>query len=107
MHQEIPAKIVYEDAFCMAFHDVAPVAPTHIIIIPRKPIPAISQAADEDAEVLGRLLLAARDVARGEGLADKDGYRLVINNGRHGCQSVYHLHVHLLGGKQLSWPPGV
>ncbi len=88
----------------MAFRDVAPVAPTHVLVIPRVPIPQLSKASDSDALTLGRLLLAARNVARHEGLA-ADGFRIVINDGKHGCQSVYHLHLHLIGGKQLGWPP--
>jgi histidine triad (HIT) family protein len=97
-------QIIYADEHCVAFRDVAPVAPTHVLVIPRVPIPQLSKASDSDALTLGRLLLAARNVARHEGLA-ADGFRIVINDGKHGCQSVYHLHLHLIGGKQLGWPP--
>jgi histidine triad (HIT) family protein len=102
--REIPANIVYEDEDVLAFRDIAPQAPTHILVVPKKPIPGVSSAGDGDGILLGRLLLAARDIARKEGLAG--GYRLVINNGADGGQSVDHLHVHLLGGRKLAWPPG-
>nr|AGG56522.1 protein kinase c inhibitor [Antheraea yamamai] len=105
LRKEIPAKFVYEDDQCVAFHDVNPQAPTHILVIPRKPIPQLSKAGDEDEQLLGHLLTAARKVAAQEGL-DKSGFRLVINDGKDGAQSVYHLHVHVLGGRQLEWPPG-
>jgi len=102
---EIPAVVVHEDELCMAFRDVNPVAPTHILIIPKKHIPMLSEANDDDSALLGHLLSSARKIAKDQGLGD--GFRIVINNGVNGCQSVYHLHVHLIGGKQLSWPPGV
>ncbi|CAG9794230.1 unnamed protein product [Diatraea saccharalis] len=105
LRKEIPAKFVYEDEQCVAFHDVNPQAPTHILVIPRKPIVQLSKAEDEDEQLLGHLLVAARKVAAQEGL-DKTGFRLVINDGKNGCQSVYHLHIHILGGRQLGWPPG-
>jgi len=104
LRKEIPADVVYEDDKCLAFRDVNPVAPTHILVIPKKHIPMLSDAEDEDSELLGHLLTTARQVAKNEGL--ENGYRIVINNGKEGCQSVYHLHVHLIGGRQLSWPPG-
>lgn len=88
----------------MAFNDVAPQAPTHFLVIPRKPISQLSLAEDGDAELLGHLLLVGRKVAKEVGL--EKGYRVVINNGQHGAQSVYHLHFHFLGGRQMQWPPG-
>jgi histidine triad (HIT) family protein len=102
--REIPAKIVYETDDVLAFHDIGPQAPTHILVVPKKAIPGLSSAKDLDGEVLGRLLLAARDIAMREGL--EGGYRVVINDGPDGGQSVDHLHVHLLGGRKLAWPPG-
>ncbi|KAJ0170292.1 hypothetical protein K1T71_014220 [Dendrolimus kikuchii] len=105
LRKEIPAKLVYEDDQCVAFHDVNPQAPTHILVIPRKPIPQLSKASDEDEQLLGHLLIVARKVAAQEGL-ENTGFRLVINDGKNGAQSVYHLHVHILGGRQMHWPPG-
>ncbi|XP_063631805.1 adenosine 5'-monophosphoramidase HINT1 [Cydia splendana] len=105
LRKEIPAKIVYEDDQCVAFHDVAPQAPTHILVIPRKPISQLSKAEDSDEQLLGHLLIVARKVAALQGL-DESGFRLVINDGKNGAQSVYHLHIHILGGRQLKWPPG-
>ena len=102
--RQIPASIVYETDDVIAFRDIAPQAPTHILVVPKRPIPAVSAADDADGALLGRLLLAARDIARAEGLGS--GFRLVVNNGPDGGQTVDHLHVHLLGGRQLSWPPG-
>lgn len=102
---EIPADKVYEDEHVVAFRDISPQAPVHVLVIPRKPLVSVADAGPEDAELLGRLLLAAAQVAR-ELELDEDGYRLVTNIGRHGGQSVYHLHIHLLGGRQLHWPPG-
>ncbi|KPJ10876.1 Histidine triad nucleotide-binding protein 1 [Papilio machaon] len=105
LRKEIPAKFVYEDDQCVAFHDVNPQAPTHILVIPRKPIPQLSKASDEDEQLLGHLMIAARKIAAQEGLGDS-GFRIVINDGKNGAQSVYHLHLHILGGRQLRWPPG-
>ncbi len=102
--RQIPADIVYEDEQCLAFRDVHPQAPTHILIIPKKAIPSLAQAAAEDQALLGHLLLVARDLAASLQLAD--GYRTVMNCGRDGGQTVDHLHVHLLGGRLLGWPPG-
>ncbi|MCH2113792.1 MAG: histidine triad nucleotide-binding protein [Pirellulales bacterium] len=104
LNREIPAKIVYEDASCMAFHDVAPQAPTHVLIIPKKPIESIDQIADEDAPLMGHLWLVVRNLAQ-ELQLDK-GYRVVVNCGDQGGQVVDHLHLHLLGDRALSWPPG-
>ncbi|MCA9320221.1 MAG: histidine triad nucleotide-binding protein [Planctomycetes bacterium] len=101
---EIPSKMVYEDDLCGAFHDIEPQAPTHVLIVPRKPIPGISSLMAEDEEVVGHLFRVARRVAKTLGL--DNGFRLVINDGADGMQSVPHLHVHLLGGRQLTWPPG-
>ncbi len=103
--KEIPATLVYEDDRCVAFRDISPQAPLHILIIPRKPIPRVALAAEEDEALLGHLLLTAGKVARSEGVADS-GFRLVINNGADGGEAVPHLHVHLLGGRQVEWPPG-
>jgi histidine triad (HIT) family protein len=103
--KEIPAAIVYEDDRCVAFRDISPQAPQHLLIIPRKAIPRIGLASEDDAALLGHLLLTATKVARAEGIAES-GYRLVINNGPDGGEAVPHLHVHLLGGRQLQWPPG-
>ncbi|KAG8197366.1 hypothetical protein JTE90_013492 [Oedothorax gibbosus] len=104
LDKSIPADILYEDEKCMAFRDVMPQAPVHFLVIPRKPIPSLSKAASQDTELLGHLLQVAKDVAEKEQL--ENGYRLVINNGPDGAQSVYHLHVHILGGRQMGWPPG-
>ncbi|KAI6192893.1 HIT domain-containing protein [Aphelenchoides fujianensis] len=104
IRKEIPAKIILEDEHLLAFHDVAPQAPVHFLVIPKKPIRMLEKAEASDEALLGRLLLAAERAAKSLKLAD--GYRVVINNGKHGCQSVYHLHVHVLGGRQLGWPPG-
>jgi histidine triad (HIT) family protein len=103
--KEIPADIVYEDDRCVAFRDISPQAPLHILIIPRKAIPRIGLAVGADESLLGHLLWVAAGVARSEGVAET-GYRLVINNGPDGGEAVPHLHVHLLGGRQLQWPPG-
>ena len=102
--REIPADIVYEDELVLAFKDINPKAPIHILIIPKKPITRISQAAPEDHQVLGHLLLKAREVADETGLGEK-GYRLVINNGADAGETVPHLHLHILGGRTLTWPP--
>ncbi|NDY94704.1 histidine triad nucleotide-binding protein [Wenzhouxiangella limi] len=105
INRDIPADIVFENDRVLAFRDIDPQAPTHILIIPKRRIPTINDLEDGDAELMGELLLAARDIARAEGLSE-DGYRLVFNCNRHGCQSVFHIHLHLLGGRQLDWPPG-
>lgn len=104
LDKQIPAQIVYEDDRCLAFRDIAPQAPTHVLIIPRKPIPSLAQADDADGALLGHLLSVARRIAQQEGLAN--GYRVVLNSGPDGGQSVDHLHLHLLGGRALAWPPG-
>ena len=102
---EVPADIVYEDADLVAFRDLSPQAPTHILIIPRKPIPTLNDLEQADAELVGRLILAAAKVAKQVGIAD-DGYRVVVNCNAAGGQTVFHLHLHLLGGRPLQWPPG-
>lgn len=102
---EIPANIVFEDDTCVAFRDISPQAPVHILIVPRKPIPRVGLATPGDSSVLGHLLTIAADVARAEGI-DDSGYRLVINNGRDAGEAVPHLHIHLLGGRSMTWPPG-
>jgi histidine triad (HIT) family protein len=103
--KEIPATLVHEDELCVAFHDISPQAPTHILIVPRKALPRIGMANTDDNTLLGHLLLTAAEVARRAGLADS-GYRLVINHGPDGGEAVPHLHIHLLGGRPLTWPPG-
>jgi histidine triad (HIT) family protein len=102
--KEIPAKIVYEDAEVFAFEDIGPQAPTHILICPRKHFASLNDAAAEDQIVLGKLHLVAAQIARERNLLD--GYRTVINSGRGAGQSVFHLHLHLLGGRSFRWPPG-
>ena len=103
--RQIPARIAYEDDLVLAFHDIQPQAPIHVLLVPKKPIPRIAEATASDHALLGHLLLKAGEVARALGL-DATGFRLVINNGRDGGESVPHLHVHILGGRPLSWPPG-
>ena len=103
--REIPAKIVYEDDLVLAFRDVKPASPNHILIVPKKLIPRIAEAHPDDHKVLGHLLLKAAEVAKQEGL-DRTGFRLVINNGPDAGESVPHLHCHILGGRTLTWPPG-
>ena len=103
--REIPATIVYEDDKVLAFKDINPGAPMHVLIVPKKPIPRIAQAQPEDHQILGYLLLKAAEIARELGLSEK-GYRLVINNGPDAGESVPHLHLHILGGRRLAWPPG-
>ena len=103
--REIPAQIVFENEHAVAFKDIRPAAPTHALVIPKKHITGIHEATAEDAALLGELLLAARTVAEELGLAE-GGYRLVVNQGKDGGQSVLHLHVHVLGGRQMAWPPG-
>jgi len=100
---EAPARIVYEDDRALAFHDVNPQAPTHILVIPRKPIERLAAAEDGDAPLLGHLLMVANRVAADAGLED---FRLVVNNGAGAGQAVFHLHLHVLGGRPLGWPPG-
>lgn len=103
--REIPAQIVYEDDLVLAFRDIAPQAPTHILIVPKKPIPRIAEAGPDDHKLLGHLLLKAAEVAEKLGLK-QSGYRLVFNNGPDAGEAVPHLHLHILGGRKMTWPPG-
>lgn len=105
LRREIPANIVHEDEFCLAFHDVAPQAPIHVLVIPKKPIVSLEHLEPEDAPLLGHMLLTIQQLARKLGVAE-DGYRVVVNCGANGGQSVDHLHFHILGQRRLSWPPG-
>ena len=100
---EIPAQKVYEDGDVLAFRDVAPQAPFHVLVIPKKPIRSLAEAAIDDSALLGKLLLACSTVARDAGI---EGYRVVTNIGEDGGQSVPHLHFHVLGGRRMAWPPG-
>ncbi|MBK1705401.1 histidine triad nucleotide-binding protein [Halochromatium glycolicum] len=102
---EVSADLVYEDEHVVAFRDLNPQAPVHVLVIPRKPIPTLSAAGTEDAELLGRLMLTAAKVAEQEGIAEQ-GYRTVINCNAGAGQTVYHLHLHVIGGRPLQWPPG-
>ena len=103
IQRQIPATIVYEDASTLAFRDISPQAPTHILVVPKKPLPTLADATEADEALLGRLLLTANRVAAQEGLTD---FRVVVNNGAGAGQSVFHLHVHVLAGRPLAWPPG-
>jgi len=104
IRREIPADVIYEDDLAIAFKDIRPQAPVHILVIPKQPIPQLSQVTPADQQILGHLLLIAQQVARQVGL--DQGYRLVINDGPDGGQTVYHLHIHILGGRPMPWPPG-
>ena len=102
--RQIPADIVYEDDLCLGFRDVNPQAPVHILLVPKKPLDMLSSAASEDQALLGHMLLAAGKIARQLNI---DGaFRLVINNGKEGGQAVFHLHMHIMGGRKFRWPPG-
>ena len=101
----IPAKIEYQDEYCIAFHDIDPQAPTHLLIVPRKTIPRIGEACQEDQFLLGHLLLVAQKIAK-KGHHLQNGFRLVVNHGLDGGESVPHLHIHFLAGRPLKWPPG-
>ncbi len=103
--KEIPADIVHEDDLCLCFRDIAPQAPVHILIIPKEPIPRVNEASPEQQNLLGHLLLTAQLVAKQEGFSES-GYRLVMNNGPDGGEEIPHLHIHILAGRQLQWPPG-
>jgi len=104
LRKEIPCNFIYEDDRCVAFHDINAQAPVHFLVIPRKPIEMLSATNSSDESLLGHLMLVASKLAKEQGL--NDGFRLVVNNGKDGAQSVYHLHLHVLGGRQLGWPPG-
>jgi histidine triad (HIT) family protein len=103
--REIPAKLAHEDEHCIAIHDINPQAPVHVLVIPKKPVARVAAATVADQALLGHLLLTAATLAKKLGVSET-GYRLVINNGRNGGESVPHLHVHLLGQRQFGWPPG-
>jgi len=102
--REIPAKIEHEDELCIVLHDIQPQAPVHLLIIPKRPIPRVTESTADDEHILGHLVHIAKFIAKKLQLAD--GFRLVINNGPHACESVPHLHVHLLAKRQMTWPPG-
>jgi histidine triad (HIT) family protein len=102
--REIPADIVYEDELCLAFRDINPQAPTHVLLIPKHELPRLADAAPDDRDLLGHLMLAAGSIARQLGV--EDAFRLVVNNGADAGQSVFHLHLHLLAGRPFRWPPG-
>lgn len=103
--RELPADIVYEDDLCLAFKDINPQAPIHILVIPKKEIRSLADVKEEDKEILGHLLIKTAEIARKMGIEEK-GYRVVTNVNEHGGQSVYHLHFHLIGGRKMTWPPG-
>lgn len=102
--REIPGDIVFEDAQCVAFRDINPGAPMHVLLVPRKPMPKLSDATADDQSLLGHLMLMASRVAREQGFGE--AFRLVVNNGAEAGQSVFHLHLHILGGRPFKWPPG-
>ena len=104
INREIPADIVYEDDLCLAFRDIEPQAPVHILLIPKRPIVKISEATETDQSLLGHLLLKAGDIAKEQGHGD--AFRLVLNNGNGAGQTVFHLHIHILAGRKFSWPVG-
>ncbi len=104
IRREVPADIVYEDDSCLAFRDVNPQAPVHVLLIPKKPIESLDSLSEDDRELAGHLLMKVPEIAAQLGLSD--GYRTVINTGANGGQTVFHLHLHILGGRGLSWPPG-
>ncbi len=103
INRELPAKIVYEDDKCLAFEDINPVAPTHILVIPKKEIPKLSDIEESDKELLGHLLWVIKKIAKERGL---EGYRVCLNVGKEGGQHIFHLHFHLIGGRPFEWPPG-
>lgn len=105
INREIPADIVYEDDFCLAFRDINPQAPVHVLLIPKKEIVSMATVETEDQAVLGRLMVKASEIASTLGLSE-NGYRLVVNTNEDAGQSVFHLHIHILGGRKLTWPPG-
>jgi histidine triad (HIT) family protein len=104
IRREIPADIVYEDEHCLAFRDINPQAPTHVLLVPKKEIPRLADATGEDHALMGHLMLAANEVARRLGV--ENAFRLVVNNGADAGQSVFHLHLHILAGRPFRWPPG-
>ena len=100
-----PAEIIFEDDEVVAFKDINPQAPVHVLIVPRKPIPKLTDADESDTAILGKMVMIARQIAKDFGL-DQDGFRLLLNEGKNGGQTIYHLHFHLIGGRRLMWPPG-
>ncbi|CAH3178916.1 unnamed protein product [Porites evermanni] len=105
IRRELPATFLHEDDQCIAIEDINPQAPVHFLVIPKKEIRKITDTSDEDEQLLGHCMIVAKKVAAQKGI-DQEGYRVVINNGQHGCQSVYHIHLHVLGGRKLKFPPG-
>jgi histidine triad (HIT) family protein len=105
VNREVPAQIIHEDDRCVAIRDINPQAPIHVLVIPKKAISRLGEATDADETLLGHLLLTAAEVAKREGIAE-NGYRVIVNQGWHAGESVPHLHVHVLGGRQMKWPPG-
>ena len=105
VNREVPAQIIHEDDRCVAIRDINPQAPIHVLVIPKKVIPRLGEATDAEENLLGHLLLTAAEVAKREGIAE-NGYRVIVNQGWHAGESVPHLHVHVLGGRQMKWPPG-
>ena len=105
INREIPARIAYEDDRCVAFHDVNPQAPVHVLVVPKREIARVAETKPDDEALLGHLIFVAQTVAKEQGL-HASGFRIVINNGRDGGESVPHLHVHVLGGRAMAWPPG-
>ena len=105
MAKKKPAEIIYEDDEVVAFKDINPQAPVHVLIVPRKPIPKLTDADESDTAMLGKMVMIARKIAKDFNL-DQDGFRLLMNQGKNGGQTIYHLHFHLLGGRRLMWPPG-
>lgn len=105
VREEIPAKITYEDERCLAFHDINPQAPTHVLIIPKEHYSSLNKIPEEKKDILSHLLLTARRIARDNGIAEK-GYRIVLNTAKDAGQAVFHIHFHLLGGRRMMWPPG-
>jgi histidine triad (HIT) family protein len=103
--RQVPANIIAEDDELIAFHDINPQAPVHVLVVPKRPIARLAEATAEDGALLGRLLLKAQEIAKQLGIL-QTGFRVVINSGRNGGETVPHLHVHLLGGRQMTWPPG-
>ena len=103
--KEIPAKIVYEDDICLAFHDISPAAPTHVLLIPKKEIRSMAEVTPEDQAILGHMMVQIPMIAKELGIAE-DGFRTVINTNDMGGQEVYHLHMHIMGGREMQWPPG-
>lgn len=103
--RDIPASIVYEDELCLCFRDISPQAPVHLLLVPKKPIPRLALSTEEDVALLGHLMSKVPHIAKGEGLLES-GFRTVINNGPDAGEAVPHLHIHILGGRKLTWPPG-